>query len=329
MADQLVDIPFEVLAHESGSRVDLFLSRRMKRMSRSLAARVVKAGSVRREPGGDVLDKPSTRVFVGEQVVLRRKKLEEENPDDVEIEILHEDARLLVVSKPGDLIVHPTASAYHRTLIRIMRSRRNDDGLDLAHRIDKETSGVLVMVRDQEAAALVYGQFQQRTVKKSYMAVVIGVVNEDEFVIDDPMRLMPDSKTNCLMEIGGAGAQPAVTDIRVVARGPQATLVEAMPRTGRQHQIRLHLAHRGHPLLGDKLYLADEDFFTACIRGEFDDNEIRGRVGHERQALHAARLKMRHPEDDSDVEFRAPLPQDLVALGERLRIEVPEEWLTL
>ena len=321
-SDPMVDIPFDVLWHEHGTRADVFLSRRVKRMSRSLAARVIRAGSVRREPGGVLLDKPSTLVFEGERLVLKRKRLDEASTDDLAIPIVHEDSRLLVVNKPGNLVVHPTASAYNRTLIRIMRARLRDDGLDLAHRIDKETSGLVVMARDFDGASALTRQFARRTVQKLYLAIVDGVPAEDRFTVRLPMRLVPDSKTSCLMEIGGKGAMPAETDFTVLARGPDVAAVAAQPKTGRQHQIRVHLMFAGHPILGDKLYRGDEDFFIEAVNGALAADTIVERVGHVRQALHCWQMTLDHP-DGRPITLKAPPPPDLLALGAARGLRLP------
>lgn len=324
MTDPLIDIPFEVRAHEHGTRIDVFISRRVQRMSRSLVARLVKGGRIRREPGG-VLEKPSDRVFEGERVVMRRRRLVEEPWEDLEIPVIYEDAQLLVVSKPGNLVVHPTASAYHRTLVRILRTRRNDESLDLAHRIDKETSGVVILTKDAGAANSLAKQFAGRTVEKAYLAVAVGLPAEDSLVLDFPLRLVPDSVTKCLMEVGGAGAQPALTYCRVLARGRRASLVHAYPKTGRQHQIRVHLAHAGHPLLGDKLYLGSEQVLIEALNGALSPEEVIGQVGHPRQALHAFGVAIRHPSTGERLEFFAPLPDDLRGLCDRLGIELPPQ----
>ncbi len=310
----LVDIPFEVLWHEQGQRADVFLSRRIVRMSRSLAARLILTGCVRREPINGLL-KPSSKLLEGDRLILKRKRLEEAPTDDIEIPILYADDWIVAVSKPGNLVVHPTASAYQRTLIRILRARMNDEGLDLAHRIDKETSGLVLLARDMVAAADLKGQFADRKVKKSYLAIVEGTPDRDEMTVDAPLRLVPESESSVIMEVGGPRDQPALTEVRVIARGQNAALVEARPKTGRQHQIRVHLLHAGHPIIGDKLYRGSERFFIEALRGEHTLEEIVRRVGHYRQALHAASATFRHPGTRETMTLSAPLPADMVALA--------------
>lgn len=317
----MVDIPFEVSSLDHGCRVDVFLSRKMRRMSRSLAAKVVKTGGVRLA-AGEVFDKPSTRVFEGQVVVLRRRKLEEGPTDHIPVPVLHDDAHLVLVAKPGNLVVHPTASVYRRTLIHIMRDRLAEPRLDLAHRIDKETSGLVIMSRTPEASTHLTQQFAKRTVEKAYLAIVVGAPAADEFEVAEPLRLVPDSVTRCLMEVGGPGAQPALTRFSVLARGDRTALVQARPKTGRQHQIRLHLAHLGHPIIGDKLYFGSEQLFMDALRGDYEDEALVGTVGHDRQALHAWQVGFRHPEDDRPMTGTAPLPTDMLELARRMKIDV-------
>lgn len=315
----MVDIPFDVHAHEAGRRLDVFLSRRIKRMSRSLAAALIREGMVRRAAGTSGV-KPALRVAEGDRILLRRKRLEEAPTHDIVVPEVYVDDWILAVAKPGDLVVHPTASAYHRTLIRILRTRRGERALDLAHRIDKETSGLVLLARQPEAGARLKAQFASRQVKKAYLAVVAGVVGPDELRLDVPMRLKPRSASGVLMEIGGAGAQPAYTEVIVIARGPAATLVEARPHTGRQHQIRLHLAAQGHPIIGDKLYLGGEDVFIRALNGELDAASVLERVGHSRQALHAWRAQFLHPVTGAELALEAPPPPDFEDVLRRLEI---------
>lgn len=319
--DQLVDIPFEVQSLDHGSRLDVFLSRKMRRMSRSLAARVVRHGGVRLR-GGEVFDKPSTRVFEGQVVVLRRRKLDEGPTDHIVIPVLHQDEHLVLVAKPGNLVVHPTASVYRRTLVHIMRARLEDPNLDLAHRIDKETSGLVILSRTPAAATDLTQQFAKRTVDKAYLAIVVGAPEWDEVEVDVPLRLVPDSVTKCLMEVGGPGAQPALTRLRVLARGDRTALVEARPKTGRQHQIRMHLLHLGHPIIGDKLYFGSEQLFMDALKGLYTTEELVGTVGHDRQALHAWQVDFRHPGDGQRHTGVAPLPTDMLQLSRRMKIDV-------
>jgi 23S rRNA pseudouridine1911/1915/1917 synthase len=323
--DPMVEIPFEVREHEHGTRLDVFLSRRISRMSRTFAARLVRLGRVRRAADPRPL-RPSVRVFEGETIIVKRRPLQEGDTDTIEIPVLYEDAHLVAVSKPGNLVVHPTASHYRRTVIRIMRSRLAEEDLDLAHRIDKETSGVLLMARTFESASNLKTQFQHRRVEKSYLAIVSGVPEVDEIALDAPMRLA-QSESKCVMEIHSEGL-PSLTDVRVLARGRDAALVEARPHTGRQHQIRVHLLHWGHPIIGDKLYVGGEQFFMDALDGLYDEERIFEIVGHDRQALHAHTVRFRHPGTGDFMMLSAPLPPDLVELAERHGLDVNDAGST-
>lgn len=319
---ELVDIPFEVRAPEHGTRVDVFLSRRIQRMSRNKAALIVRSGTVRRG-GGEVFSKPSAKVLAGDTIILKRRKLPEAPADDIELPVVFEDDDLLAVNKPGDLVVHPTASAYHRTLIRVLRTRRPDQHLDLAHRLDKETSGLILVAKDPATSPALKNQFAARAVQKAYVAIVAGEPEQDEWVVDAPMRLVPGSATGVLMEVGGAGAAAALTEVSVLARGRNAALVEARPKTGRQHQIRLHLLHSGFPIIGDKLYLGDEHLFIRAIRDSLDREALTGLVGHWRQALHAKHVTFCHPHTGAPMTLSAPVASDMLALARRFSIALP------
>ncbi|MFO0723053.1 MAG: RluA family pseudouridine synthase [Myxococcota bacterium] len=314
--DELVDIPFSVWPEEHGQRADLFLSRRIKRMSRSRAAELIRTGKVRRQSG--LIDRPSLKVHAGDRVLLRRKRLEEGPTEGIELPVVYEDEHVLAVSKPGDLVVHPTASAFHRTLIRILRTRRPTEFLELAHRLDKETSGLIILSRHPAVDIRLKDDFAERRVKKAYLAVVQGVPADDEMVVDAPMRLSPTASSGVRMEIGGVDALPSITRVRVLARGQNAAVVEARPETGRQHQIRLHLAHIGHPIIGDKLYLGGDEIFLRAINERLDEATLIDLVGHPRQALHAWRAELVHPVTRAPLRLEAPLAPDLAQLVQRL-----------
>lgn len=317
MSDDLIDIPFEVWPEEHGIRADRFLSKRIKRMSRSKAAALIREGVVRREEGPPI-DRPAVRVMAGDRVLLKRKKLGEAPIDDIELPVEYEDDDLLAVNKPGDLVVHPTASAYHRTVIRVLRARRPGEFLELGHRIDKETSGLLILAKSESADVHLKNAFADRRVKKSYLAIVAGAPKDDRFIVDAPMRLSPSARSGVRMEIGGTDAQPAITEIEVRARGEQAALVEARPLTGRQHQIRLHLAHAGHPIVGDKLYLGGDELFIRAIREQLGREELSGLIGHWRHALHAHAATFEHPRTRAPITLQARLAPDLAELAARL-----------
>jgi 23S rRNA pseudouridine1911/1915/1917 synthase len=242
---------------------------------------------------------------------------------------LHRDDALLVIDKPAGLPVHPSARYHRHTLTALMRTRLGcDHGWEMAHRIDRETSGVMVFGRSgprrgrrqpPSPAGALKRSFQRREVDKEYLALVKGRL-EVETTIDIPIGLDPHSRLKIKM---GAlplqrGGQPATTRVEPLAqaefRGEPITLVRCLPYTGRQHQIRIHLALVGHVLLGDKLYGLPEDLFLAAIDGRMAMQELEALVGLPRQALHAHRITVPHPLTQERVTFTASWPRLLAVV---------------
>ncbi|QQR92036.1 MAG: RluA family pseudouridine synthase [Myxococcales bacterium] len=187
----------------------------------------------------------------------------------------------------------------------------------MSHRLDRETSGVLVCARDLPTERALKAQFEGRRVQKEYLAIVRGCVFEDQGTISLPMR-HAEQGLHLLMETcnEGQGAQ-AETHFDVLERKKDKSLLRLRPHTGRQHQLRVHLSAKGHPIIGDKLYGPEgiSPFFDYIDEGMTDT--LRERLGHERHALHAHRLWIEHPGTGQNVEFVAPMPQDLLSLWER------------
>ncbi|PCI36702.1 MAG: RNA pseudouridine synthase, partial [Elusimicrobia bacterium] len=250
--------------------------------------------------------KASARLRTDDVVVLRYARREEPAPTHARLPILFEDDRILVVNKPPDLIVHPTDRVIRNTVLSILREQTGAGFLTLAHRLDRETSGVLVLAKDSAAAAALQGQFERREIRKEYLALVRGVPPQKRFAIDAPLGKAGGEilVQQAVLEDGAA----AQTDFTVVAAGGEAALVQARPRTGRLHQIRVHLAHAGFPILGDKLYNGDGSAYLKAVAKTFDGSDAE-RLGASRQMLHARRLWLRHPETGPMI-FKAPLPDD-------------------
>ncbi len=254
--------------------------------------------------------RPSERVRYGETVIIVRPSFEEpEAPRSYGV--VHEDEAILVVDKPPGLPVHPSASYHKNTLTWLMRERYPERTPHLCHRLDRETSGVLVCAKTLEDERALKGQFERRTVDKEYLAIVVGAVQDTLEVIDVPMGRAREG-LHLLMEVRPDGS-PSRTEVRVVARAPAHTLVALRPRTGRQHQLRVHMASVGHPIVADKLYGPEgpAPFLEYVDGGGVVTEELRARLGHDRQALHAHRLRVTHPRTGEDLALRAPLPEDL------------------
>jgi 23S rRNA pseudouridine1911/1915/1917 synthase len=222
--------------------------------------------------------------------------------------VLHEDPAFFVIDKPAGLPMHTTAKFWRNTLVAVLREIYPGQHTEICHRIDRETSGAMLIARNREAASFLKSAFAHRRISKRYLALCKGAPPDDG-VIDQPIKLL-ESPTHLMMGPAADGLS-AITRYRVVRRFSEHALVEAAPETGRQHQIRVHLAALGFPLVGDKLYGAGEQYFMqACDTGLTP--ELMARFdGLARHALHAASLTFPHPVTRATMTVTAPLPADM------------------
>lgn len=293
-----------------GLRLDRFLSLRIARLSRARAARL---DVVDLDDPGRTLKK-SQPVRAGQRLWARRPVPDADREPPVPT-VLYRDRDLLVLDKPAGLAVHPTASRFRSTVTHFLAATAGLEGeppAEPAHRLDVETSGVLLCTRHRLADRWIKAAFAaealdgggERPVEKAYRAVVEGAP-PDRWVVDIPLGFDPESAVRLKM---GRGDKPARTACVTVARGPRRALVEARPLTGRQHQIRVHLALSGHPIVGDKLYGPDEALFLAHLDRPLTAAE-QARLGHDRHALHAWRLGLDWRGERR--VFEAPWPEEL------------------
>jgi 23S rRNA pseudouridine1911/1915/1917 synthase len=300
-------VPITVIRERAGMRLDKFLTVEMPRLSRTRAARI--AAEYAFTTAGVRLS-PAKRVRAGETILLFRPAWDEpEAPTDVPV--LFQDADLIAVDKPAGLAVHPTARVHRNTLTALLAARYPGERVVLCHRLDKETSGVLLAARSVSAERALKAAFAGRGVHKLYLAVVHGEVREDAFVVDAPLALAGE-EVSVLMAVRAAseGGLPSRTRVRVLERLRGFTLVEAAPETGRQHQIRVHLAHAGHAIVGDKLYAHGSGVFLAVQRGGLSA-ELLAQLLLPRHALHAHAVTFDHPTRAEPITLRAALPADL------------------
>jgi len=257
-------------------------------------------------------------VRAGETVVLVRPPFAEPNVP-LYFDVLYEDDAVLAIDKPAGLPVHPSATYHKNTLTYLLRQRFGDDAPQIAHRLDRETSGLLLCGRTHAAERQLKIGFESRQVSKRYLAIVRGVMPDDEGQIALPMDRAKEG-LHVLMEVTPEGeGYPSVTRYRVVARRDDATLVSLAPQSGRQHQLRVHLSALGFPIIGDKLYGPEgpQPFLDYIETGM--TAELRQRLGHDRHALHAYELEFKHPTSGEPMALSAPLAPDLVGLwGEAL-----------
>lgn len=255
---------------------------------------------------GDLATEPKRKMLGGEALQVNFAIAPEalaEQPEDIPLNIVFEDASLLVINKPAGLVVHPGSGNWSGTLMNALLHHVSGIAAvpraGIVHRLDKETSGLLVVAKTLEAQTDLVRQLQARSVKRQYLAVASGIV-ERQGTIDQPIGRHPVQRTKMAVVPGG---KPAITHFRVLERFAAATLIECSLETGRTHQIRVHLAHAGHPLLGDPVYARPDRKLPAFPR----------------QALHATRLGLLHPQSGQVMQWEAPLPTDMETLLETLR----------
>jgi 23S rRNA pseudouridine1911/1915/1917 synthase len=306
-----VVLTFDVPNELDGQRLDRFLVWRIPRLTRSRAGEITRACAVLAD---GTRRSPSDRVRAGETVLLVRERFVE--PDAPrEFAVIHQDAQVVVVDKPAGLPIHPSATYHRNTLTNLLLERFGEGGPRIVHRLDKETSGIVVCGMPGPPMVLLNRQFESREVEKGYLAIVRGRIEADEGVIDSAMRPVT-SGLHLLMEVHPEGLS-ARTAYRVVERRASATLVHLFPETGRQHQLRVHLASIGHPIVGDKLYGPErEAAFLEHIETGMTP-ELLARLGHARHALHAHRVVFLHPGTNERTAFTSPLPRDLEELWQR------------
>lgn len=311
-----VVLAFRVPNELDGQRLDRFVQWRIPRLTRSRAGEIVQACAYL-ATGQRRL--PSDRVHVGETVLLVRERFVEPSTPR-EFGIVHRDDALTVVDKPAGLPVHPSATYHRNTLTNLLRERFGEPTPQLCHRLDRETSGLVVCALPGPDEVAVKQQFAERLVEKEYLAIVRGRVTSGEGRIELPLRRAREG-LHLLMEAHSDGA-PSTTEYRVLDRRGDRTLVHLRPQTGRQHQLRVHLSEIGHPIVGDKLYGPEREsaFLERIEKGMTDD--LRARLGHERHALHAYRCTIEHPRTRERVTFTAPLSPDLVRLWEQTEAEI-------
>ncbi|MCP4501420.1 MAG: RluA family pseudouridine synthase [Deltaproteobacteria bacterium] len=293
----------------TGTRADVYLANKVGRLSRVRARRIIDKGDFRLS--NERFLKPSTRMREQEVSLWRLPPDRKEDLKD-NVEVLFEDDALLVVNKPTDLVVHPSARYLHRTLTYWLRVR--GDGVPVAHpchRLDRETSGVLVCAKTKEAQRGVKRTFANQQNQKIYLAVVQGVGIEKQS-IDLPLALQGWRGLVRIRMIPDDKGLPAQTDVVPLLEDTKVnrTLIACFPKTGRQHQIRAHCAAIGFPLVGDKLYAFGDEWFDRYTLFSLTDDD-QALVDHPRHALHAFSLRLPFASNET---YFAPFPDELRAL---------------
>ena len=304
-----------------GQRLDAFLAEKFARHSRVQLRRVVTSGGVTVDGRRA---KAAYRLKAGQRVSIAVPDLPRAGPqpEAIPLEVLYEDDDLAAINTPPGMVVHPSKGHWSGTLTAALAhhfTRLSSAGgptrPGIVHRLDRDTSGVLVVAKTDEAHLVLAAQFEQRTARKQYLAITAGVPDRDQDYIEQPIGAHPYQREKMAIRAGHSTSRPARTFYRVRERFGRFALVEVLPQTGRTHQIRVHLAHLGCPVLCDKLYGGRAQITAAELHG----GSPRGPALLTRQALHAWRLTIRHPTGGQELTFEAPLPHDLEAVLAVLR----------
>ncbi|HEX6240409.1 MAG TPA: RluA family pseudouridine synthase, partial [Polyangiales bacterium] len=290
-ASNSIILDFPVANEFAGMRLDLFIQTRIPRLSRTRAQRIVKACGYR-EDGTKC--RASDLVRAGETIYLVRPPFEEPAAER-ELPLVYEDEAIYAINKPPGLPVHPSASYHRNTVSFILQERFGYAAAPrIAHRLDRETSGLLLCAKGPEHERKLKYAFETRAMQKTYLAIVRGEMAMERGTVDLPLG-RPAQGLHVLMEVQKHGL-PAVTEYQVRARARGHSLVELFPHTGRQHQLRVHLSALGHSIVGDKLYGPEREapFLETIDQGGLTP-ELVARLGHPRHALHAFKLSLTHP----------------------------------
>ena len=294
-------------AEASGQRIDAYLSGAVPGLTRSAAQRLLSEGAV--TIAGKV-PKKNAKVAGGEEISLALPDVKaiDLTPENLPLDIVYEDDSIIVVNKARGMVVHPAAGNWSGTLVNALMYHCGErlSGINgelrpgIVHRIDKDTSGLLVVAKNDAAHQDLSAQIQRHEVRREYEGIVIGVFRELEGTIDQPILRHPTDRKRMAV---GAGGRDAVTHYRTAAVYSGYSHMEFRLETGRTHQIRVHMAYAGHPIIGDPVYGAKKDRFAA-LGG---------------QCLHAAHLTLIHPETGEPMHFDAPLPEYFTETLNKLR----------
>jgi 23S rRNA pseudouridine1911/1915/1917 synthase len=304
----------EVDETDAGLRLDAYLAAHIDGWSRARLQRLIEAGDVL---VNSKLAKAAYKVSASDEIEVELTPPPESNfaPENIPLDIVFEDEHIVVVNKPAGLVVHPAAGVYSGTLANALSyhfqqlSNAGSVRPGIVHRLDKDTSGLLVVAKTQAAHENLGEQFRAREVFKCYVALVYGVVKEESGRIEQPIARDPRNRTRMAIVAGGRGA---LSLYRVRRSYNAFTLLEVELKTGRTHQIRVHLSWLKHPVVGDALYDGGRD-------NSVQDVQLRARIRKlKRQFLHAEQLGFRHPASGEPLKFFAPLPAELSLLLEAL-----------
>lgn len=325
---ELSDVPseFTVKARMVGKRIDAYLSSRYPDYSRSVMQKVIDARAVL--VNGQPV-KASYKVRLDDAIRVWLPELSDEAPapEDIPIEVVYEDASFTLVNKAAGMVVHPAKGNWSGTLVNALQFHYDTLSTvggelrpGIVHRLDRDTTGLLLVAKDDQAHRNLAAQFEQRTIHKEYLALCSGTPERDSDYIERPIGFHPTNREKMAIRNPEDGGKEAVTYYEVVERFRGYALVRCKPQTGRTHQIRVHLAHVGLPVLADKAYSGRPHLLLSDLLGPSSTSPADGSpVLIDRQALHAHTLRLTHPLNGNALEFTAPLPADMARTLEALR----------
>lgn len=301
------EIVMEITPEMEGERIDKCISNYLESLSRSYIQKIIKDGKAY---VNDAVVKANYKVKVDDKVQFEIPDCEEPDipPQDIPLDILYEDKDILIVNKPKDMVVHPAPGHYEGTLVNAIMFHCKDElsGINgvlrpgIVHRIDKDTTGSIIICKNDEAHRKIAQQLKEHSIKRKYRAIVYGRIMEEEGTVNAPIGRHPTDRKK--MAINEKNGKPAVTHYKVLERFDKYTYIECQLETGRTHQIRVHMTSIGHPLLGDEVYGNAKCPFKL-----------------EGQTLHAMTIGFIHPTTGEYVEYEAPLPEYFEHLLQILR----------
>lgn len=297
---------FEVSEYEKGERLDVFLAKELKEVSRSNIQKLISDGQVtvnQKSVKTNYKLKTSDRIIVN----IPEAKPLELTAEDIPLDVLYEDNDIIVINKTRGMVVHPATGNYSGTLVNALLEHCDDlSGINgvarpgIVHRLDKDTSGVMIAAKSDRAHISLAHQIKEHTASRRYLTIVHGNIKEEQGVIKGPIGRHPSNRKK--MAVTFVNSKEAITNFRILERFGDYTFVECKLETGRTHQIRVHMAYIGHPVVGDPKYGPERGHFT--IAG---------------QALHSTELTIKHPVTGESMIFTADLPDDMQTILIELR----------
>ncbi|MCQ2551206.1 MAG: RluA family pseudouridine synthase [Clostridia bacterium] len=304
------EVRYNLIVEEAGERIDLFIANNLEGPSRSFVQKLIADGFVLLN--GEKISSKKEKLKEGDEIEILIPEPEELKiePEDIPLDIVYEDEDVLVVNKPRGMVVHPAVGNYQGTLVNAIMYHCKDrlssiNGVirpGIVHRIDKDTSGLLMIAKNDMAHESLSAQLKEHSITRTYVALVHNNITSDKGVISEPIGR--DPKNRLRMAVTSVGSKPAVTHYEVLERFGQYTLVKCNLETGRTHQIRVHMAYIKHPLVGDLVY-----------------GPKKSKINVEGQLLHAKVIGFKHPRTGEYMEFSSEIPEVFSQVLDRLRKE--------